>query len=172
MRTLPCVVVLLCLAAGGCTKTVYIPTRELVHLDGYDIHNERSVDMVVGYSTNRYGTTPIVGNVPITDRPYRMLTMEGQPVDFNSRTPLVLRMTDGGLTGGHFEHIDVRDGAFAGRTLGDQQDFRVPLTAIRQGEMEVYSRGRTLGVLLGIAGGVLLLTTAVTVGVVVSLHHN
>lgn len=134
---------------GACSTTYHFRPAELTHLDGYDVYNERTVPMVVG--ATRYG--PVVGNVPVTDRPYRMVDYEGVPVDFSSQTEVFLRLRDSRRVGGRFEKIRVQDDVFSGRTLKGE-DVHQPLREVAAAEMDLYSPGKTLLLTIGISVGV------------------
>jgi hypothetical protein len=67
------VAVLALLLSSGCVATYQIPPAQLQYLNGYNIHGEQSAD----------GAT-------FTALPYRMISTQGQPVDYNSTKELIL----------------------------------------------------------------------------------
>lgn len=77
---------------SGCVNHYVLPTSELKNLNGYDIHNERTVSVITGYAggDSRGGSFPVVSTTPLTDRPYRMIAASGDPVDFSSERSLRL----------------------------------------------------------------------------------
>lgn len=160
-------VVVLC---SGCFNHVVIPTSELKQLDGFDVHNERSVTMVTGTAYTRYGAAPIVSNVAVTDRPYRLLTTEGEPVDFTSRTSLTL-VSGTGPVAYRFREVHVSDVLFSAVSMmGDPVSY--DLSSIKQVETEVPSMGKTLGLMFGIGGGVVIVMTVVLVVILSSFNRG
>jgi hypothetical protein len=64
--------------ASGCVERYTIPTAQLQYLNGYDIHGEQAVN-----------------GQPVTERPYRLVSTQGQVVDYNSSKELVLLGKEG-----------------------------------------------------------------------------
>lgn len=90
------------LQASGCTTRYVIPTGELVHLDGYDVHHEQQLAHSI-----------------VTDRAFRVLAPDGTPTDFNSR--VLLRLDGAGDVPGRFHAYDTIsvDGDVHGRSEGN-----------------------------------------------------
>jgi hypothetical protein len=147
----------LLLSLPGCYERLWVPATELPHLDGYDIHNERQVHAL----GTRYSYTFIE-----TDRPYRVVAVDGRPLDFNSQTPLYLHLRDGQTVGGKYLSVNVDDREFRAQTLSES--LRVPLADVTAVEAKRYSPGRTAALMVGLGLGLGLLVAGVTAGVVAS----
>jgi hypothetical protein len=157
------------LFGSGCMTRLTIPTRELANLDGYDIHNERSVTVVTG--TAMYGSRgmPTMARVPVTDRPYRLITNEGDAVDFTSRTLLGLVTAGQPEERNRYREVHVTDTTFQGITRNGQS-IEVPLTSIDEASVTTVSIGKTLGLAFGIAGAVLVASAVTTIVLISSMH--
>jgi hypothetical protein len=162
-------VVAMGLSGSGCMTRLTIPTRELKNLDGYDIHNERSVTVVTGTAQHGRSVTPTMAQVPVTDRPYRLITTEGDAVDFTSKTMLGL-VTAGQPEETHrYREVHVTDTTFQGFTR-EGQSIEVPLTSIDEASVTTISAGKTLGLAFGIAGAVVIASTVATIVLISSMR--
>jgi hypothetical protein len=75
--------------------------------------------MVTGYSTNRYGSSPVVSNVPVTDRPYASRpVLSGLDRNLLGRPPAVVAVD------GPFELVQPVDGQLLGRVQRSRRGFR------------------------------------------------
>jgi len=142
----------------GCYDHLYVPPAELPRLSGYDIHNETQYH--VG------GRHPY--NAIATDRPYRVVSTDGKPIDFNSQTELYLHTRDGQRVGGHYLAVDVDATTFRAQTVAGP--LMVPLTDVTAVETWKYSPNKSLGVLLGVVGGIAVASGAIVLGV--ALTHT
>ncbi len=115
------------LFTSACMDRYSIPTNQLAYLNGYDIHSEQNVNGVI-----------------FTDRPYRLLTVQGEPVDYNSSKELYL-LGDAGqrlAPPGPFANIYVTEERFDAVPLSGPP-FGLPLANVSSVEMEQYSSGKT-----------------------------
>ncbi len=151
MRNAP--VLLVCTALvllTGCHKRIHIPASELSHLDGYDVYNERSVMVAVPVNHPGPNGTLTTGTGQaerqVTDRPYRMVTPEGQVIDFTSNTHLYLISKQNEEQGGRFKNIQVDEQAFRG-TLLTGQAIQLQRTDIERAEVDGIHAGKTLALL-------------------------
>jgi hypothetical protein len=123
---------------SGCFGRVTIPAVELKQLDGFDVHDERPTT-----------TAPVEGVTPA--KRYRLITTDGDPVDFDSTTRLTLVL--GELAGDfRFRHIAVEGDVFNAVTMQGEAISQA-LSSIARVETDVPSLGRTIGLVLGIALG-------------------
>jgi hypothetical protein len=127
----------------GCYDRLWVHPSELQYLSGFDIHNERSVVVQAG----RYASTSLM-----TDRPYRLVTPNGEPIDFNSRTGLKLHLDSGLEIDGPFLSLAIEDGILSART--PDGPLRVPLRSVSGVEVKRYSTGKTGALLIALGLGV------------------
>ncbi len=115
------------LFASACVDRFTIPPAQLQYLNGYDIHGEQSVN-----------------GVTFTDSPYRLLSTDGQPVDYNSSKELLL-LGDAGTPlapPGPFQTIFITPEAFnAVPVFGPP--VAVPLQAVSSVEVVQHSAAKT-----------------------------
>jgi hypothetical protein len=135
---------LLTLALCGCFSAYRIRPSEISHLDGYDIHNERSALVLTGIYApmGQPGGGPIVTPVPVTDRPYRMIDEDGDVHDFSAATELFVG-TPAGKVGGKWWSIKVTEAALRGQ-LSTGQVVDVPRQQLQSVELKQLSVGRTV----------------------------
>lgn len=133
---------------SGCVDRYTIPTSQLQYLNGYDIHGEQTVN----------GQT-------VTEKPYRLVSTQGQVVDYNSSKQLVLLgKEDKALTPpGPYELIFINDGTFDAVPL-QGPSVSVPLDSVTAAQVSQPNPESGIVVLegIGIALGVIL-TVAVIV---------
>ena len=130
---------------------------ELVHLDGYDIHNERLSNF-----SGRRGFYSVLE----TDRPYRLVTKDGRAVDFNSRTSLALHTRDGRALPGPYLSMAVDSATF--QAVTPNGPLKIALADVLTVETKNTSPSKTFGLIAGIGGGVLLTAIGVTLGVILT----
>jgi len=170
---------LACAAAVGCTAYHPFPVTELAYLDGYDIHNERSLTTTTAVPGTEYqpgSCTGVGGGIGggmsctpgrtvstvttrrdtelVTDRPYRVLDFDGTPWDFNSESALRLTLTDGTQVEGTFRRVEVTSDTFTGYWRGDPAGapFAMPLAGIQTAEYVEDRSGTVLTATLVAAG--------------------
>ncbi len=111
----------------ACMDRYTIPPVQLQYLNGYNIHGEQNVN-----------------GVTFTDAPYRLITAQGEAVDYNSSKELYLL----GVTGtqlappGPFESILISESSFDAVPLAGPP-VAVPLASISKVELTQYNPGNT-----------------------------
>jgi len=158
-------------AAAGCYAQYPFPVTELKNLDGYEVYKEREeipvTPVYIGPWPHggSYGPTPSGSPRIITDKPYRVVSLEGEPMDFSSETPLTLYLRDGRRLETSYRTIAVKDGRFEGVTMEGDRKVSLPLSALSAVSLKRPDSGSTLLVTLAIVGGaVVLLSVAVIAG--------
>ena len=160
-----------CSFAGGCYAQYPFPVGELANLDGYAVYKEReempppSIYVGPWPPGGTYG--PSSSGVPrvVTDKPYRVVSIEGEPMDFSSETPLTLYLKDGRHLESTYRTIGVKDGRFEGVTMEGGRRVSVPLSELSAATLKRPDSSSTLLVTLAIVGGaVVLLSVAVLAG--------
>ncbi|MGO9831074.1 MAG: hypothetical protein ACLPJH_13130 [Myxococcaceae bacterium] len=128
-----------------------IPPGQLQYLNGYNIHGEQNVN-----------------GVTFTDAPYRLVTAQGQAVDYNSEKELYLLARTGTPLAppGPFESIVVTESTFEAVPLSGPP-VEVPLASISSVELAQYSPGNTSALITVFT----VLATIVPV-LVVSVSHG
>ena len=123
------------LFTSACVDRFTIPPSQLEYLNGYDIHMEQTVN----------GTT-------FTDRPYRLLTDQGQLVDYNSTKQLYLVGATGKLLApsGPYQGIYINQGSFDVLPFAGPP-IQVPLETIKTVQLEQYSREKTNELISGLS---------------------
>ncbi len=119
------------LFTSACMDRFTIPPGQLAYLNGYDIHSEQNVN-----------------GVTFTDRPYRLLTAQGEVVDYNSSKELYL-LGDAGqhlAPPGPFANIYVTENRFDAVPLAGPP-FGVPLDSVASVEVEQYSSTKTAAII-------------------------
>ena len=108
------------LFASSCVTRYSIPPVQLQYLNGYSIHSEQTI-----------------GGQTYTETPYRLLTTEGTPVDYNSTKKLVLLGDAGQLLAppGPFDTISIGEDSFDAVPLNGPA-VGVPLEAITKVEIQ------------------------------------
>lgn len=140
------------LFACGCTETYRIPPAQLQYLNDYDIHTEQS-----------FGP-----DATVTALPHRLISTDGQPVDYNSTKQLLL-LGPGGkqlAPSGPFESILVQDDSFKAVPLTGQP-YQLPLQAIQSVEIVGPSPERTSQLVVFLS----VLTTLILTGITVATTH-
>jgi len=129
---------------SGCVDRYTIPTSQLQYLNGYDIHGEQTVN----------GQT-------VTEKPYRLVTTQGQVVDYNSSKQLVLLGKEGKqLTPpGPYELIFINDGTFDAVPL-QGPSVSVPLDSVTAAQVS-ESNSTATGLVIGGALGVLVVVLGI-----------
>ncbi len=155
-------------AGGGCYAQYPFPVAELANLDGYAVYKEREelpvTSVYIGPWPHGPSYGPPTSGVPrvITDKPYRVVSLEGEKMDFSSETPLTLYLKDGRTLESTYRTIAVKDGRFEGVTMKGSSRVSVPLTELAAASLRRPDSGSTLLVTLAIVGGaVVLLSVAV-----------
>jgi hypothetical protein len=140
------------LLVSGCTDTYRIPPAQLQYLNGYDIHSEESVGP---------GAT-------FTPLPYRLISTDGQPVDYNSSTQL--RLLGPGAKqlapSGPFESILIEDNSFKAVPLTGQP-YQLPLQEIQSVEIVEPNPQKTSQLIAFVS----LLTTLILTGITIATTH-
>jgi hypothetical protein len=139
------------LLASGCTETFRIPPAQLQYLNGYNIHGEQSS-----------------GGATFTELPYRLISTEGQPVDYNSTKQLVLQGAAQKqlAPSGPFESILIEDDSFKAIPLTGQP-YQLPLQEIQSVEIVQPSPQRTSQAIFLFS----LLTTLILTGITIATVH-
>jgi hypothetical protein len=138
------------LFSAGCVETYQIPPVQLQYLNGYDIHGEQSS-----------------GGATFTALPYRLISTQGDPVDYNSTKQLILL----GATRkqlappGPFELIFINDTTFDAVPLKGPP-VQVPLDDIKAVEIVQPNPEQTSQVLTIIGVITSLLLTGITIAAV------
>jgi len=127
---------------SGCVERYTIPTAQLQYLNGYDIHAEQAVN-----------------GQPVTEKPYRLVSTQGQVVDYNSSKELVLLGRDGKpLTpSGPYELIFINENTFDAVPLNGQS-VSVPLDRVSAAQVTQKSPDTTAAVVTGIGVAVAVLS--------------
>jgi|GEM_PF-5348200 len=139
------------LFATACVDRYSIPANQLAYLNGYDIHSEQNVN-----------------GVTFTDRPYRLLTAQGEVVDYNSSKQLYL-FGDGGqqlAPPGPFANIYVTEDAFDAVPLAGQA-FGVPLASVSSVEVVEPNSAKTATIITVFSIAMALIPT-----IIVSTSHG
>ena len=112
----------------SCTTVRHFPVSELRRLDGFDVHDEQRVTtlhptMVPIVQPGPHGsTTRLVPSTTsssqlVTPHPYRVVSLDGEPLDFNSDTPLVLESDGKKILHATLRSVHVSDDTFRVTTL-------------------------------------------------------
>jgi hypothetical protein len=91
-------------------------------------------------------------------------------VDFTSRTTLTLISKTLGTSTARFREVHVSEVAFDAIAMAGER-VTYDLAQIDQVETDVPSMGKTLGLMFGIAGGVVVVMSVVFVVLITSLSH-
>ncbi len=136
------------LLSAGCVTTYQIPPAQLQYLNGYDIHGEQSS-----------------GGATFTAFPYRLISTQGDAVDYNSAKQLILRNAAQQQLAppGPFEFISITNSTFDAVPLKGPP-FQVPLQEITTVEV-VQPNPEATSTLIGVISTLLLtgLTIAASV---------
>jgi hypothetical protein len=137
--------------ACGCTETYRIAPAQLQYLNGYNIHGEQSA-----------------GGATFTELPYRLISTDGQPVDYNSTKQLVLQGAAQKqlAPSGPFESILVEDDSFKAVPLTGQA-YQLPLKEIEGVEIVQPSPQKTSQAIFLFS----LLTTLILTGITIATVH-
>jgi hypothetical protein len=139
------------LQATGCTSRYVIPTPELSHLDGYDVHREQRVEHSI-----------------VTDRAFRVVSSDGTPTDFNSRVLLRLDGAPGTAASFHaYDSVLVSDETFTGVPKGSPTPVVVNLGAVEHAEVEREDSGKSVALGLAI---ILAIPLGVAAAIVAARH--
>jgi hypothetical protein len=166
----PAVMLAAVLVAGGCYTQVPFPVEEVKNLDGYTVYKEHEETPVPTFYVGGtfpgpvYGPTAATG-VPrvVTDKPYRVVSLDGDPMDFSSETPLTLHLKDGRALEATYRTISVTDERFEGVTMEGGHRVSVPLSALSAVTLRRPDSGSTLLVTLAIVGGVVVLLSVAVI---------
>jgi hypothetical protein len=115
------------LFTSACVDRYTVPPVQLEYLNGYDIHSEQTVQ----------GAT-------FTDKPYRLTTVQGGVVDYNSTKQLLLLGANGKPLAppGPFELISLSENTFDAKPLVGQA-VEVPLKDISSVQVAEYNSQKT-----------------------------
>ena len=160
MRRPPALAALVCLLpacwfGSGCYSTYIVPTAQLSHLDGYGLEASR------GLAPEVHPPSSDASKSPAADKPFQMLTTDGNPVAYDSSEWLFLSPNWQVSRGGQFREIHVEKGHFAG-TLVDGTKLSADLKNINHAELTVYEAGKSkAATIIGIALGIVAVGVAV-----------
>jgi hypothetical protein len=139
------------LLSSACVETYRIPPAQLQYLNGYNIHGEQTA-----------------GAVTFTELPYRLISTQGQPVDYNStKQLLLLGASEQQLAPpGPFEAISLTENSFEAVLLNGPP-VQVPLQSIRAVEITEPSPQRTSQLTLALT----VLASVILAGITVAVAH-
>jgi hypothetical protein len=144
------------LFTAACVDRYTVAPVQLEYLNGYDIHTEQTVQ----------GAT-------FTDKPYRLTTLNGEAVDYNSSKQLLLLGTNGKPLAppGPFELISISDDTFDAKPLVGQA-VEVPLERITRVEVQQANPEKTRDVLLAVSAVLGLVAAVLGVVAAASAHSS
>jgi hypothetical protein len=140
----------------GCTKTLQFDASELEHLNGYNVRNEREVPVTTHAVDAQGNPSTVTTNKPVADRPFRMLSREGEPFSYTSDASLFLVNHQWRKKGGRLEFFSITEKDIHMKTLkGDE--FELALEDVSHAEAQVDSPGRTIALAVVITVGLTVL---------------